>query len=84
MRISTNPYKEELLARRAISKIIETGISKGNQISRTLLIHQISLQYSVSIRMIETFINRFYVGTGELVVNDDDQDLLKKGGEDNG
>ena len=67
----SNPYNQELKARKAINKILTEGIKDDNQISLTCLIKEILLTYPVSEQTTKKFIINYYVNTGDFNLKDD-------------
>jgi len=65
----TNAYREEQKARQYLDEKIRF-VLKGNQFDYAYLLRQTLLGFSVSRRMVESFINDFYIETNEIILLD--------------
>lgn len=59
--LQADPYK----ARQLIDKVLSEGVRDDKEIEYLLLVKQVLLAYPDSELMVENFISRFYVDTGE-------------------
>jgi len=65
--MTSSPYREEQKARQYLDDKIRF-VLKGNKFDYAYLVRQTLLGFSVSRRMVENFVNDFYIEAGEVVV----------------